>query len=85
MSSVFDPKHAMTVWDSEVDGLRAAPAVTATPRSPGKENSPEKAAPAAAATVAGCRIQTLHYLHGQVVRATGRQAPRTRAACDHHR
>ncbi|KAF0308683.1 Exonuclease 1 [Amphibalanus amphitrite] len=48
MSSVFDPKHAMTVWDSEVDGLRAAPAATATPRSPGKENSPEKAAPAAA-------------------------------------
>ena len=50
MSSVFDPKHAMTVWDSEVHGLRpaaAAAAAAATPRSPGKENSPAKAVPAA--------------------------------------
>ena len=47
MSSVFDPKHAMTVWDSEVHGLRPAAATAATPRSPGKENSPEKRAPAA--------------------------------------
>ena len=45
MSSVFDPKHAMTVWDSEVHGLR--PATAATPRSPGKENSPVQPAPAA--------------------------------------